>query len=68
MRRTEIRSIEIVYTNYRGETSTRTITPISLWYGCTKYHPQEQWFLHAYDHTKRARRDFALLDFKGAPK
>lgn len=55
--------ITLTYTNYRGETSERTITPIRPWFGSTEWHPEPQWLLLAYDHDKSAERDFALKDF-----
>ncbi|WP_192799394.1 hypothetical protein [Brucella anthropi] len=53
----------ITYTNYRGETAERTITPKRAWYGISEWHPDPQWFLTAFDHDKNADRDFALIDF-----
>lgn len=53
----------IIYTNYRGETAERSITPKRVWYGITDWHPEPQWFLTAFDHDKNADRDFALTDF-----
>lgn len=55
--------ITLTYTNYRGETSERAITPIRPWFGSTEWHPEPQWLLRAYDHDKGAERDFALKDF-----
>lgn len=55
--------ITLTYTNYRGETSERTITPIRSWYGSTEWHPEPQWLLTAFDHEKQANRDFAIKDF-----
>ncbi|MCH4542965.1 hypothetical protein [Ochrobactrum sp. A-1] len=55
--------ITLTYTNYRGETSERAITPIRPWFGSTEWHPDPQWLLRAYDHDKGAERDFALKDF-----
>lgn len=57
----------IIYTNYRGETAERTITPKRVWYGISDWHPVPQWFLTAFDHDKNADRDFALIDF-GYPR
>lgn len=54
--------VEIVYTNYRGETSVRRIVPASLRYGATEYHPEPQWLLDAYDLEKAANRTFAMQD------
>lgn len=53
----------ITYTNYRGETDVRIITPQRVWYGSTEWHPEPQWLLTAFDHEKQANRDFALTDF-----
>lgn len=53
----------ITYTNYRGETAERTITPKRVWYGISDWHPEPHWFLTAFDHDKNADRDFALRDF-----
>lgn len=56
------RVVRMVYTNYRGETSIRTVTPTAIYWGSNKYHPQEQWLMAAYCHDKNAPRDFALCD------
>lgn len=53
----------ITYTNYRGETAERTITPKRVWYGISEWHSGPQWFLTAFDHDKNADHDFALRDF-----
>ena len=63
----ELKPIEIAYTNYRGETSLRTITPQRVWFGSTKWHPEPQWLVTAYDHDKQAVRDFAFKDFNTRP-
>lgn len=55
--------LEIAYTNWRGETSVRRITPRCIWWGSTEYHEEPQWMLTAYDEDKRAERDFAMKDF-----
>ena len=52
----------IAYTNHSGETSIRTITPLELYWGSTKWHPQKQWLLRANDHGKEAERTFAWKD------
>ena len=56
------KAIRIRYTNYKGVTANRHVTPINLWYGSTPYHREKQWLLTAYDHGKSATRDFALAD------
>lgn len=55
---------KIIYTNWRGETAERTITPISIWFGHTEWHKEDQWLLKAIDTEKDAERDFALKDIK----
>lgn len=54
----------IEYTNWRGETSRRTIRPIRMWWGKTEWHPEEQWMLTAHDCEKDAVRDFAWQDMR----
>lgn len=54
--------LRIEYTNWRGETTIRTIQPMSIWFGNTKWHSLDQWFLHALDVDKGEERDFALTD------
>jgi predicted DNA-binding transcriptional regulator YafY len=51
---------EIVYTNYRGETATRKILPIHIWFGKSPWHLTEQWFLEATDLEKDEDRSFAM--------
>ena len=58
------KAVSIVYTNYRGETARREIIPQRLWFGATKWHPDEQWLLDAIDIDKKSSRSFALRDIK----
>jgi hypothetical protein len=60
-------TVTLVYTNYRGETAERVITPKRLWFGATEWHPEPQWFLKGFDHDKQTDRDFALKDFGTRP-
>lgn len=57
-------TIAIVYTDHRGETSTRRITPTRIWFGRTEWHPEEQWLLDAFDLDKQVCRSFAMRDIK----
>ena len=59
-------NLTITYTNYRGETSVRRITPMALYYGRSEWHEGWQWILRARDLDKDEVREFALKDF-GAP-
>jgi len=57
-----IHTIEILYTNYRGETARRKIIPATLYFGKTEFHPEFQWLLTAFDVDKSATRTFAMRD------
>ena len=56
------KSVKILYTNWRGEKSWRTIVPESIYFGSTDWHPEQQWLLRALDIEKNASRDFAMKD------
>ena len=56
--------IKILYTNYRGETAVRTIIPKEIQFVSTRWHPEEQWCLIAYDVGKDAERTFACKDIQ----
>lgn len=58
------KQVKILYTNYKGETSFRTVIPINIWYGSTDWHLESQWLLNAIDTEKKAQRSFALKDIK----
>lgn len=58
----------VLYTNYKGETRERNITPITIWYGHTDFHPEDQWLIKALDNDKDQIRDFALKDMSPAWK
>lgn len=54
--------LTIVYRNWRGEVGRRTITPVSMRFGHTPWHPEKQWLISAFDHGKGRWREFALKD------
>ena len=58
------KAVNIIYTNYRGETARREIIPQRVWFGATKWHPEEQWLLDAFDVEKESPRSFALRDIR----
>jgi hypothetical protein len=64
-------TLEIGYTNYRGEWSMRRIRPVRLWVGSTDWHPEPGLLLEAIDLDKNETRHFAVKDFgpkrKAAP-
>lgn len=54
--------IKVRYTNYKGNTSLRTIKPVEVYVGSSKWHPERQYILRAWDFDKCESRDFALKD------
>lgn len=60
----EPKCLEILYKNWRGEESVRKIIPKSVRYDSTKWHPEPQWLLLAFDLDKKEEREFAMKDFK----
>ena len=54
------RAIRFRYTNWRGETGDRRATPISMRFGASRWHGEDQWLMLAYDHDKGVEREFAL--------
>lgn len=59
--------VKVLYTNWKGETRAREIIPVRLWYGSTKWHPEDQYLLEAVDCEDNRSKDFALLGLKGEP-
>lgn len=60
----EEREVRILYTNYRGETTLRTVVPKSIFFGATEWHKEPQWLLEALDVQKDADRHFAMKDIR----
>ncbi len=58
------RTIQMVYTNHRGETSVRRLVPIRIYFGKTEWHPADQWLLEAYDFDRAATRSYALKEIR----
>ena len=52
--------IRVAYTNHRGETAIRKISPMHTYFGSTEHHPKRQWLLDCYDFDKKAYRTYAL--------
>lgn len=50
------------YTNWKGQTQTRRIEPIKIFFGTTEYHPDPQWLLKCFDVDKNAERTFSMKD------
>ena len=55
-------AVEMIYTNYRGETSQRSILPVGLRWGTSKWHTDPCWLLLAFDFGISENREFALQD------
>ena len=53
-------AVVINYTNWKGMTHTRIITPIRFFFGSTEYHPTPQYLLLARDEEIEEDRVFAV--------
>ena len=63
------KTLKFTYTNWRGVTEDRTVTPLSLQFGTTPEHPEPTWLLFSFCHDRKANRSFMLskmLDVKEA--
>lgn len=58
------KSVNILYTNYRGETKIINILPRQIRFGRADWDNNEQWLLDALDLNKQVERSFALKDIK----
>ena len=60
----ESKAVNILYTNYHGQTATRRIVPERLWHGVCEWHGEAQWLLDAIDvdRPEKPRRTFALAN------
>lgn len=56
------RLVRIDYTNWRGERSTRLISPLLITFTSNEWHAEPQWLLSALDVDKGVVRTFALKD------
>ncbi|KKQ84443.1 MAG: hypothetical protein UT08_C0018G0049 [Candidatus Woesebacteria bacterium GW2011_GWB1_38_8] len=54
--------LKFKYKNWERKKALRNVRPIKIWYGKTKWHAKDQWFLKALDLDKKEERDFALKD------
>lgn len=54
--------IQFEYINYKGIKSTLNVIPMSLYFGATEFHPENQWLMTVYDLDKQCERTFALND------
>lgn len=55
---------KVKYKNWKGETAVRKIIPLSVFYGSTEYHKQEQWLMKVWDLEKGDYRTYALKDIQ----
>jgi len=62
----EAQPLTIQYTNWKGDTRERRILPKAVRFGATKWHPEPQFLLRAFDVEKNAEREFALKDIGGS--
>lgn len=59
---TTSQAIRFHYRNWQGKVALRHATPISLRFGTSEWHREEQWLMRAYDHDHQAECEFALTD------
>ena len=52
------------YTNWKGETATRTAVLRGMRWGSTEWHSEPQWLLNAFDADNQDFREFAMRDMK----
>lgn len=55
-------TLKFYYENYRGVKSLRSVQDPTMWFGESKYHKGDQWFIHAFDLERQDFRDFAVAD------
>lgn len=53
------------YRNYRGEEGYRRVRPLSIRYGSSEWHKEEQWLMLGYDTENNKQREFAMKDMSG---
>lgn len=53
------RKVTLDYTNHRGERAMRTVTPASVDFGTTEWHPEPGLMIQCYDHDKAAVRVYS---------
>jgi len=56
----EDKQVSIIYTNYKGIISYRSIIPKKIIFSSNKWHKEQQWLLIAYDIEKKTDRTFAI--------
>lgn len=54
--------LSLIYKNYKGVVSERTVLPIKIYYGLTEYHREICYIIHCFDLDKKQYRDFKLTD------
>ena len=52
----------VLYTNWKGKTEQRTISPLEIYWGHTEFHPEDQFLLKCIDLDKDAERTYAMKD------
>jgi predicted DNA-binding transcriptional regulator YafY len=60
--------IEFDYVNWKGIKGHRKVEIDEFHYGSTKYHPETQWLLEAFDLDKNEFRIFAMKDMSNVKK
>jgi predicted DNA-binding transcriptional regulator YafY len=58
-----IQVVKIRYTNYEGTTKDYRILPLAdraLYFGTSRWHPEPQWLLDAWDVDREVHRTFSM--------
>lgn len=63
-KRIEDIAIKVLYKNWKGEVNLRAIIPISIHYGSTEFHKEDQWLMKVWDVDKKDYRTYALKDIQ----
>jgi len=61
-------TVRFRYTNHKLETEWREVTVLGVWWGASKFHQGEQWFLRAFDPSRNEERNFAMRDMRSVSK
>lgn len=55
---------KVLYKNWKGVVSERSVLIREILYGATEYHTEPQWLAKGFDLDKKKNRTFALCDMK----
>ena len=53
------------YRNYKGDEGYRRVRPLSIRFGTSEWHQEQQWLMLADDLENKKTREFAMRDMSG---